>query len=121
MKPQVVEENFVEKIFKHLSPDQVIRKLEELSQIEPGQLSLLTQVHKWLCCNLSVCRSFPFFDPKLLPLVLGVLEGLLNPTRPAAKEEISEDGVEVANGGDRCEVAFSNGRLQLMMGPSPHH
>ena len=100
MKPQVIEENLVEKVFKHLSPNQVIRKLEELSQVEPGQLSLLTQVHKWLRCNLSVCRSFSFFDPKLLPLVLGVLEGLFNATRPAAKEELSKDGMEVANSRD---------------------
>ena len=121
MKPKVVEENLVEKVVKHLSPDQVIRKLEELSQVEPGQLSLLAQVHKWLRCNLSVSRSFSLFDPKLLPLVLGVLEGLFNATGPAAKEELSEDGMEVANDGDGCKVAFPYGRLQLMVRPSPHH
>ena len=120
MKPKVIEENLVEKVFKHLSPNEVIRKLKELSQVEPGELSLLTQVHKRLRCNLSICRSFSFFDPKLLPLVLGVLEGLFNTTRPAAKEELSEDGMEVANGGDRCKVSFPYDRLQLMMRPSPH-
>ena len=121
MKPKVIEENLVEKVFKHLSPNQVIGKLEELSQVEPGQLSLLTQVHKWLRCHLSVGPSFSLFDPELLPLVLSVLKGLFNATGPAAKEELSEDGMEVANDGDGCKVAFPYGRLQLMMRPSPHH
>ena len=121
MKPKVIEENLVEKFFKHLSPNQVVRKLEELSQVEPGQLALLTQVHKWLRCHLSVGPSFSLFDPKLLPLVLSVLKGLFNATRPAAKEELSEDGMEVANDGDGRKVAFPYGCLQLMMRPSPHH